>query len=480
MRMNSAITTLVAEELEEEFKWRGTVAAANGFIYGIPDTGRVAKFNPIDTSIAHIGPDFGDITFKWTTGAMADNGIIYCPPSHEDRGILKIDTNTDNVTELNVNLLPEKGNDLWITCAVALDGCIYFMPHNAHRIMKLDPNNGDAMSSVGDDMGDRIFKYVGTAIGIDRCVYGMPDLYSRIVKYDPINDITSFVGEKSHAEFECEGNGVLGRDGCIYAAVRCGRVLKIDTTNNSHCMVGMRRFEKELEHYGWGDAILGIDGCIYFPPNNATHILKYDPHSNQRSLVGDDVGREECKWYGGALATDGIIYCMPSCSKQVLAIDPMGEFEGTTETNMQECPEEFGSLFQTIEADSDDSDYDPNGDEDEDDDSVLSEESKSLSQPIEVDEDSIPSLTNFDLAVIKFGQKQVFEILEKYMKPIYDYCQNSNLCPFMLVASQKDSALCAIHHLLRRDLSWVNECIEVSLEGKSMNDKKRKYNTHSL
>ena len=66
------------------------------------------------------------------------------------------------------------------------------------------------------------------------------------------------------------------------------------------------------------------------------------------------------------------------------------------------------------------------------------------------------------------------------MKPINDYCKESNLCPFMLVASQNDSALCAIHHLLRHDLSWVNECIEVSLEGKSMNDKKRKYNTHSL
>ena len=112
---------------------------------------------------------------------------------------------------------------------------------------------------------------------------------------------------------------------------------------------------------------------------------------------------------------------------------------------MQEYPEEFGSLFQ----------------------------------PIEADEDSVvPSLTHFDLAVIKFGQKKVFEILEKYMKPINDYCKESNLCPFMLVASQKDSALCAIHHFLRRDLSWVNECIEVSLEGKSMNDKKRKIDSN--
>ena len=54
----------------------------------------------------------------------------------------------------NVDLLPEQGLDMWYSCAAAPDGCIYFMPADAHRIMKVDPNNGDAMSSVRDDLGD--------------------------------------------------------------------------------------------------------------------------------------------------------------------------------------------------------------------------------------------------------------------------------------------------------------------------------------
>ena len=76
------------------------------------------------------------------------------------------------------------------SCAAALDGCIYFMPSVARRIMKLDPSNNDAMSSVGDDLG-RGSKYIGTVVGIDGCVYGIPCNSKRIVKYDPINDITS-------------------------------------------------------------------------------------------------------------------------------------------------------------------------------------------------------------------------------------------------------------------------------------------------
>ena len=53
---------------------------------------------------------------------MTGSGIIYCPPCNKDRGILKIDTNTDTATALNVNLLPERGYYMWESCALALDG----------------------------------------------------------------------------------------------------------------------------------------------------------------------------------------------------------------------------------------------------------------------------------------------------------------------------------------------------------------------
>ena len=143
------------------------MAAPNGSHYGFPRNSarRVVKFNPVDKSMTHIGPDFGDDECKWWGGAITGSGVIYCPPFDDERGILKIDTNTDNVTELDVNLLPERGvGIMWASCDAALDGCIYFMPGDARRMMKLDPNNNDAMTSVGDDLGgdDGGFKYSGT------------------------------------------------------------------------------------------------------------------------------------------------------------------------------------------------------------------------------------------------------------------------------------------------------------------------------
>ena len=177
--IDNPITTLVGEELENgDDKWKGSLAAPNGSLYGCPcKARRVVKFDPVSKSITEIGPDFGGgMGSKWKQGAMTDNGVIYCPPC-DDRGILTIDTNTDTATELDANLLPEQGNGMWLSRAAALDGCIYCMPYNrARRIMKIDPSNNNAMSSVGDDLGDDYCKYWGTVVGIDGCVYGMYQL----------------------------------------------------------------------------------------------------------------------------------------------------------------------------------------------------------------------------------------------------------------------------------------------------------------
>ena len=44
--------------------------------------------------------------------------------------------------------------------------------------MKLDPNNGDAMSIVGDYLREGVWKFIGTVVGIDGYVdvyvYGIP------------------------------------------------------------------------------------------------------------------------------------------------------------------------------------------------------------------------------------------------------------------------------------------------------------------
>ena len=133
----------------------------------------------------------------------------------------------------------------------------------------------------------------------------------------------------------CTHDGALGRDRCIYAlataqcvVIGC-LVLKLNTTNNSHCFVGNSvesNHDDEADDIDWGDAVSGTDGCIHWPPYNATHILRHDTYTNQTSLVGDDYRQRQFKWNNGTSAADGVIYCLLPSADQVLSIDPRKEF----------------------------------------------------------------------------------------------------------------------------------------------------------
>ena len=215
--------------------------------------------------------------------------------------------------------------------------------------------------------------------------------------------------------FGC-GNGVLGSDGYIYAANKFGQVFQIDTTSNNYTWIGGCIYSSRGQ--GWGDPIVGVDKCIYWPPLYANRVLKFDPETQQLpSLVGDVLGGEGdlFKWFGGALATDGVIYCIPSCSTQVLAIDPFKEISMTLQKNFRQYPEELGRLFVKDE-----------GDE-----------------------------TFYDSTVRKFGIEKVFELIEECV-PLdaesADTHSTSTALPlFMVAASCENCAASVIYYLLRRN-----------------------------
>jgi hypothetical protein len=191
----TSITTFVGPHIEEDDKWSKFVDGGDGLLYGIPyDARRVVKFNPLDKSLTEIGPDLGDGRYKWRCGVRDNNGNIYCAPFFADR-FLKISTNDGTVETLDDVELPETGGGLWTSGAlVASDNSIYYMPLFASRIMRLNADN-DTCSSVGDHLGEKPFKYVGTVVGNDDCVYGIPDLATRIVKYDPADPDTTCTEE---------------------------------------------------------------------------------------------------------------------------------------------------------------------------------------------------------------------------------------------------------------------------------------------
>ena len=405
-----SITSLVSEnEFEGEFKWHSFIHGAHGCMYGIPrDARHVVKFDPVDKSITEIGQDLGIEEWKWRRGVLAkSNHCIYCPP-YSSTQILKIDTINGTTELLDIDLPLGRGR--WISGALAHDGCIYFMPFNGRRILKLNPEN-DSVCSVGSDLGPRLCKFAGTVLGNgnDGCLYGIPFESRCIIKFDPISETISTIGGTEDRSLACD-NGALGSDGNIYAlSHRHRKVLKIDVVKKKYFLIGdfiqsSHRFD------GWGDAVVGSDRCIYWQPFNANRTVQFDILTQSVSLVGDDFGNKYFKWWGGALSPgDGAIYCIPSSAKQVLSIDPLKEFSMNLKASMEEHPEKLGFLFKMKKG-----------------------------------------ATACDSAIARYGKERVFRVIGDCI-PEKKILEQMNLYPFMVAASCRNSTVAVIYHLLRRN-----------------------------
>lgn len=406
------IETLLGDEFQkrgekdEGPKWNCSVKGADNCIYGIPYCARrVVKFNPVDKSITEIGPDLGVGGNKWNGGCLANNGCIYCTPLWSDR-MLKIDTIKGTVTILEVDL-PETGICRWISGALAFDQCLYFMPYNARHILRLNPDD-DTVASVGKDLGWGS-KYKGIVVGDDKCLYGIPRLMIfGIVRFNVADRTISIFGQEA-GNFGC-GDGVIGRDGNIYAATDAGQVLRIDAVNSILHFVG-NQVDSSQQCAGWGSALLGNDGCIYWPPYCARQTLKFDPVKQVASLVGCNFGDEYSKWSSGATGPDGAIYCIPCNANRILVIDPFKEFVSQLKSDMEHYPEELGLLFEK----------DDHG------------------------------KTFYECSITKYGIRKVSGVIQDNI-PSSIVCSGAYIQSFVAAAACEHSAVSVIYYLLRENL----------------------------
>ena len=132
--------------LEKGWKQSDFVNAGNGCLYGIPyNARRIIQFNEETQEIKEIGPDLG-VKYKYWRDIRADNGSIYCMPFNVNEAhILKIipmEGQDAEVCILNDKQLPEEDDndckfDKWRDGALAKDGCIYYLPYYAARVLKL-------------------------------------------------------------------------------------------------------------------------------------------------------------------------------------------------------------------------------------------------------------------------------------------------------------------------------------------------------
>jgi hypothetical protein len=335
-------------------KWSAFVDGKDGFLYGIPFLGanRVVKFDPVEQTMELIGPLFKETNMCWMCGVLANNGCIYCPPYFEESGILKINTVDGTVETFSAtSQLPSARDGSWESGAVGPDNCIYYMPSSSdfNCILRLDTNT-DNLSFIRLPNLERATSYRGTVLGNDNCLYGLPYWGSlRILKFNPMQPAQniSYYDECEHP-YSFASNGVLGRDGNIYSLNGYAQVIKVNTSTCTLTLIGDPTSSDYFED-DWSNPIIGVDQCIYWPPYVYNEVLKFDPGIEQLLSIRVPEDRTNdtntLNWYSGVLANDGVIYCIPWYASQVLTIDPLREISNTMNRNMRSHPKKLGYIF---------------------------------------------------------------------------------------------------------------------------------------
>jgi hypothetical protein len=270
------------------WKWHGGVLA-NGYIYGIPQFATaVLRIEVATDKVDTIGGPFEGRN-KWYGGLLGEiDGAIYGVPQCAT-SVLRIDPVSQEVT--TIGNLPS-GGWKWHGGVVGCDGAIYSLPAHADSVLRIIPGVGaDARVEeigagqfiTGRHRTDGKYKFLGGVMGLDGCIYGVPSDSDRVLKIDPRTSNVSEVGPSLHEEKIVQNkwqNGFLAKDGTIY-----GIPLKAETVLCIRPHVLDAQGEPEVTTIGgpftglnkWEGGVMGADGAMYCMPLNHKRVLRIGP-----------------------------------------------------------------------------------------------------------------------------------------------------------------------------------------------------------
>ncbi|CAK9058004.1 unnamed protein product [Durusdinium trenchii] len=172
----------VGPPLEGQQKWHAALLAPDGCIYAPPcDAGQVLRIDCANHAVSLIGPVMGGVG-KYCSCALAD-GYIYCPPNHAAQ-VLRI-----AVGSRRFQLVDTIGPDLrfgggggYVCCATSSDGrSVYCPPFSArHTICICDGR----VELVGETPETMAHQWRSALRARDGCIYAIPCNASRVLKVD--------------------------------------------------------------------------------------------------------------------------------------------------------------------------------------------------------------------------------------------------------------------------------------------------------
>ena len=305
------ITETIGNEYKRDDKWSGLVKGRDNCFYCLPfNAGQILKIDPSNDLTTLVGEEY-DGCDKWCNG-FAHKDFIYGIPC-QSNNFLKCNTKTKTSELVGDDIEDAYGK--WMSGAVADDGCLYCFPFDHNRILKFNPND-DTTVFVGEKIkGD--YKFSGTIKAKNGCLHGIPYFANRVAKFNVATQNVAFIGNDYEGEDKFE-DGVEEMNGNIYG-VPCAHDnwLKLDIATETTSLICGNLSKYGFYKYSGG--VVGEDCNVYVIPAYARKVAKFNTTTQKMLEVGNRYDGDY-KWSGGVLHSNGYIYCAPYRNNKVLKI----------------------------------------------------------------------------------------------------------------------------------------------------------------
>lgn len=420
------------------------VLGADGCVYGIPFySRRFVRLDPKDDSVAEFGSDvvsdlgFGSTTLRY--GVLADDGFIYVL-QRGSKFMLKVNTNKGEgngvITTLRVEYPEDQMLPRMPSSGIKGPAGYLFFPLDETQIMVFDSVSGQATfpfpSTSPLSLSGGINIHENRLIALPSEADDPEVLFS----VDLLNDSpTGRILENTKWSWQCVGGSVVTRPGHLCFLNQLGQVVSLTSSWSGYSFAESAPVEFEegaFDNGNWefGSPCLGSDGCVYWPPLNQERILKYDPYLDTVDFIGVSTPTDH-RWSKGVTAPNGKTYFFPyfGGAKQILVVDPLGDFQKDLFKRIERDPFKFGGMFQ--------------GQTDE----LVNSASR----------------TTYNVGVWKFGENAMMQILDDCIQKIEEVYNRSG-CPVALWAALcEDCPLDVLYHLMRDSIGEMKYHLERSI-----------------
>jgi hypothetical protein len=203
-------------------RWAGGVLTPNNMIFAAPfQSGSILKINANDDSASTIllsempgtcsGCTSSSSSNKWVGGVRGPTGIIYFIP-HTANWILRLDPATELATTINGGLASSAfSSSSWLGAILTSAGTIFAVPYSSSSFLKIDPSTETAtLISVPDGLGSSSKKFGGCSMVVSGIVVYLPLMATKVMRLGAAGTCT-----------DCEDNTALGGDAAQFFSPSC-------------------------------------------------------------------------------------------------------------------------------------------------------------------------------------------------------------------------------------------------------------------